>query len=63
MLKRYSGMTQRFAAPAIVGKRAVNPAYRPNTSITRIRSWEPAVVRREWVISMVRVMQVLNPMQ
>src|SRR5215831_1613520 len=40
-----SGMTQRSAAPAIVGKRAVNPAYRPNTSITRKRSCEPADVR------------------
>ncbi len=58
-----SGMTQRFAAPAIVGRSAVNPAYRPKTSITRNRSWDPALVRSRFVISMVRVTQVLKPMQ
>ena len=56
-------MTQRSAAPAIVGSSAVKPAYRPNTSITRKRSCEPADVRRRCVSSMVRVTQVLKPMQ
>ena len=56
-------MTQRFAAPAIVGRRAVKPAYRPKTSMTRKRSWLPADVRSACVISIVRVTQVEKPMQ
>ena len=59
----YSGIKQRSAAPAIVGSNAVKPAYLPKTSITRKRSCEPADVRRRWVSSMVRVTQVLKPMQ
>src|SRR4029077_11157467 len=63
MSNLYSGMTHRFAAPAIVGSIAVNPAYRPNTSITRNRSGDPADVRRRFDNSMVRLTQVLKPMQ
>ena len=63
MLNLYSGMTQRLAAPAIVGTIAVKPAYRPKTSKTRKRSCEPAEVRRLFDIWIVRVMQVLKPMQ
>jgi len=47
----------------MVGSMAVNPAYRPKTSRTMNRSWEPAEVRRLLVIMIVRVTQVLNPMQ
>ena len=39
------------------------PAYRPNTSMTRKRSCDPADVRRRCVSSMVRVTHVLKPMQ
>src|SRR5881396_3619906 len=55
-----SGITQRSAAPAIVGSSDVKPAYRPNTSITRKRSCEPAEVRSRCVSSMVRVTQALG---
>ena len=48
---------------AIVGSIAVNPAYLPNTSSTRSLSCEPADVLRLFVIWMVRVTQVLKPMQ
>jgi len=63
MLNLNSGMTHLLAAPAIVGSIAVNPAYRPNTSSTRNRSCDPAVVRRLFVIWIVRVTHVLKPMQ
>ncbi len=38
MSNLWSGITRWFAAPAMVGSRAVNPAYRPNTSSTMKRS-------------------------
>ena len=47
----------------MLGKSAVYPAYRPKTSMTRKRSCDPAEVRSLCVSSMVRVTQVLNPMQ
>ena len=63
MSNGYSGMTQRSAAPAIVGRSAVNPAYRPNTSMTRKRSCEPAVVRSWCAGPIVRVTHVEKPIE
>jgi hypothetical protein len=61
--KRYSGITQWWAAPAMVGRRAVNPAYRPKTLVTGNLSWDPGDVLRECVMRIVLVTQVLKPMQ
>ena len=50
ILNLCSGITQRLAAPAMVGSMALNPAYLPKTSSTMNRSCEPAEVRRSLVM-------------
>ena len=52
-----------IVTPAMVGSMAVKPAYRPKTSNTTILSWEPPTVRMLLASSIVRVTQVLKPMQ
>jgi len=58
-----SQMMQRSAPLRYELISEVSPLFRPNSSMTAMRSWLPVLVRSWWMNSTVRVMAVLKPRQ